>query len=159
MAWLLALVALLVPVAYFGGKFEERGACNQRAALTSQIADLRIESERARVAQDLQGITHDAIKKAEAAQLDAVGARNDADRVRVEARALAKRATAAGGGEATDAALVVFAELLGRAEDDAARATALADERGIAGTACQRSYDALGAPAATHEQVQDGAMK
>jgi hypothetical protein len=39
---------------------------------------------------------------------------------------------------------VVLADVLGRLEETARRLAALADERGTAGDACERAYDALG---------------
>jgi len=55
----------------------------------------------------------------------------------------ARRAAASAGSPATGDALDLLADVLGRTDDAAGELAKIADERGIAGQQCERSYDAL----------------
>ncbi|HDR8982119.1 TPA: DUF2514 family protein [Burkholderia vietnamiensis] len=112
-----------------------------------QIDDLRAEREeygRRLAAQ--QEIATDAAKERDQARRDAAVADGAADGLRKQVAALvadARRAGAAAGSSATGDALDLLADLFGRADERAGDLAKIADERGIAGQQCERSYDAL----------------
>jgi len=71
------------------------------------------------------------------------GLRHDLDAVIASRRAAAGNPPASAASAPAVDASVVLAQLLERAADRAAGLAQLADERGVAGSACERSYDSL----------------
>ncbi|HDR9063805.1 TPA: DUF2514 family protein [Burkholderia vietnamiensis] len=112
-----------------------------------QIDDLRAErDEFGRRLAAQQEIATNAAKERDQARADAAVADGVADGLRKQIAALvgnARRAGAAAGSPATDDALDLLADLFGRADERAGELAKIADERGIAGQQCERSYDAL----------------
>ncbi|KVQ67892.1 hypothetical protein WT22_06265 [Burkholderia territorii] len=117
------------------------------AGQARQIDDLRAERDeysRRLVAQE--EIATDAAKERDQARADAAVADGAADGLRKQVAALAadaRRAGAAAGSSATGDALDLLADLFGLADERAGELAKIADERGIAGQQCERSYDAL----------------
>ncbi|AYY97673.1 DUF2514 family protein [Burkholderia multivorans] len=112
-----------------------------------QIDDLTAErNEIRRQLAAQQEIATDAAKKRDQARRDAAVADGVADGLRKQVAALvadARRAAASTGSPATGDALDLLADLFGRADEAAGELARIADERGIAGQQCERSYDAL----------------
>ncbi|WP_333985161.1 DUF2514 family protein [Burkholderia orbicola] len=112
-----------------------------------QIDDLRAERSEIRrqlVAQ--QEIASNAAKDRDQARRDAAAADGAADGLRKQVAALVgdvRRAGASAGSSATGDPLDLLADLFGRADERAGELAKIADERGIAGQQCERSYDAL----------------
>jgi len=132
----------------------------QQAQLRAQAGMATAAAEQAARAEEsqrhaaLQETTHAAEEAMRAARADAADARRAADRLRQRlaaaiaadpGRGAASAGAAAGGAPATDAA-GMCAELLGRAVDRARILAEHADRAAAAGTACERSYDALSEP-------------
>jgi len=147
----LALLALLGAFAWFVHTEREIGAQQVRdevaAATAAQKAADEAETQRRVTAQ--QEVTRDAQLQASTARADAAradGAR-DALRVQLAGFVAANRrppSTPAPSGSAPAAdALDVLADVFSRADQRAGELAKLADDRGTAGLACQRSYDAL----------------
>jgi hypothetical protein len=115
------------------------------AVAASAIATNQAETNR-RIAAS-QEIVHATIQQAQAVAADASAAASARDGLRNDLAAIRRSRTAdpqapAGSASAVDPA-VVLAELLGRAADRATELAELADRRGVAGDACQRSYESL----------------
>ncbi|MBR8301373.1 DUF2514 family protein [Burkholderia dolosa] len=112
-----------------------------------QIGDLTAErNEIRRQLAAQQEIATDAAKERDQARRDAAAADGAADGLRKQVAALvadARRAAASAGGPATGDALDLLADVFGRTDDAAGELAKIADERGIAGQQCERSYDAL----------------
>ncbi|EKS9915578.1 DUF2514 family protein [Burkholderia multivorans] len=112
-----------------------------------QIDDLTTErNEIRRQLAAQQEIATDAAKQRDQARRDAAAADGTADGLRKQVAALvadARRAAASAGSPATGDALDLLADVLGRTDDAAGELAKIADERGIAGQQCERSYDAL----------------
>ncbi|WP_414451522.1 DUF2514 family protein [Burkholderia sp. 22PA0099] len=112
-----------------------------------QIADLTNERDEFGRRLAAQGrIATDAAKERDRARADAAVADSAADGLRKQVAALvaeARRAGASAGSSATGDALDLLADLLGRTDERAGELARIADERGIAGWQCERSYDAL----------------
>lgn len=117
-----------------------------QAAHDKQIAADATES--ARRAKTIMEAADAANIQAEQARAAAVRERDSRKRVQLDVAALqadARRrdSETPGGCAATEAAGAVLADLLGRAEERAGILAEYADGAWIAGTACERSYDAL----------------
>lgn len=124
----------------------ELAAMASAAASASEAA--RAE-EQHRAAAQLE-ISHAAEKQITQARADAVAAGDAAGRLRQRATTLATRScpaasnpTPTGISAPTYDPGLVFPELLGALVDEARRLAAVADDRGIAGQACERAYDQL----------------
>lgn len=123
-------------------------ALAQRDAAEREATALADQSETARRLNKQSEATHDAENKAAAAVAAAAAAVDAAGRLRVRlaaAQASDRRsdpATACRSAPAASGA-VVPADLFWRVVDRAGRLAAIADERGIAGEACERAYGAL----------------
>ncbi|MBU9581387.1 DUF2514 family protein [Burkholderia multivorans] len=146
--WLLVVAGVIAGSA--GGYFKGHRDADQSAKVADQakqIDDLRAQCDeysRRLVAQ--QGIATDAAKERDQARADAAAADGVADGLRKQVAALvtdARRAGTAVGSPATGDALDLLADLFGRADERAGELAKIADERGIAGQQCERSYDAL----------------
>jgi hypothetical protein len=146
--WLLVVAGVVAGSAC--GYFKGHRDADQSAKVADQVRqidDLRAERDqysRRLVAQ--QEIATHAAKERDQARADAAVADGVADGLRKQVAALvadARRAGAAAGSPATDDALDLLADLFGRADERAGELAKIADERGIAGQQCERSYDAL----------------
>lgn len=145
---------VLVAVVGWGSLQKHRAdaASKREKAAALEQADQRAKAihgalvEQARVVREQQEVIHDATEQARRA-------RADADRAGDAERRLLARIGAASGSGADSAAAgagapaggrgIVPADMLGRCVGDLRRMAAIADERGIAGQACERAYDAL----------------
>ncbi|MBR8455078.1 DUF2514 domain-containing protein [Burkholderia multivorans] len=146
--WLLVVAGVVAGSAC--GYFKGHRDADQSAKVADQakqIDDLRAQRDefgRRLVAQ--QEIATHAAKERDQARRDAAAADGAADGLRKQVAALvadARRAGAAAGSPATGDALDLLADLFGRADEAAGELARIADERGIAGQQCERSYDAL----------------
>jgi hypothetical protein len=113
-----------------------------------QSEEYRLEDQRR--ASAIRSVVSEAIKTSEAVALDANSVRAAHDRLlhRYRAALAASRrpsgdSSAPTGSPATAGADDLSTELLGRVSEAAGRLALIADERGIAGHACEASYDAL----------------
>ncbi|WP_081067003.1 DUF2514 family protein [Burkholderia multivorans] len=146
--WLLVVAGVVAGAAC--GYFKGHRDADQSAKVADQahqiesLTNERNEFRRQLAAQ--QEIATHAAKERDQARRDAAAADGAADGLRRQVAALvadARRAGAAAGSPATDGALDLLADLFGRADEAAGELARIADERGIAGQQCQRSYDAL----------------
>ncbi|KWI49284.1 hypothetical protein WM06_21360 [Burkholderia cepacia] len=146
--WLAVIVAVVVGSA--AGYSKGHRDADQSAKVADQaerIDDLTAErDEFSRRLAKQQEIATDAAKERDHAVADAAAADGAAVGLRKQVAALiagARRAGASAGGSATGDALDLLADVLGRTDDRAGELATIADERGIAGRQCERSYDAL----------------
>ncbi|MCA8035393.1 DUF2514 domain-containing protein [Burkholderia arboris] len=146
--WLVVNAAVVVSLA--GGYFKGRAdgvRTTTAVAQAEQIAAInaaRAEEQRRTAAH--QEVANDANQQRTAALADAFAARAAAGSLqqRVDQLVAAARHPAASAGSpAAGDALDLLAELFGRADERAGELAKIADERGIAGQQCERSYDAL----------------
>ncbi|ALX11466.1 hypothetical protein P350_07860 [Burkholderia cepacia JBK9] len=146
--WLLVVAGVIAGAAC--GYFKGHRDADQSAKVADQVRqidDLTNEHNefRRRLAAQ-QEIATDAAKDRDREAADAAVADAAADGLRKQVAALvadARRAGAAAGSPATGNALDLLADVFGRADDRAGELAKIADERGIAGRQCERSYDAL----------------
>lgn len=154
MTWIDTRIWLLVIAGLVGGSacgyFKGHRDADQSAKVADQarqIDDLTTErDEFSRRLAAQQRIATDAAKERDQARADAAVADGAADRLRKQVAALvadARRAGASAGSPATGDALDLLADVLGRTDAAAGEFARIADERGIAGQQCERSYDAL----------------
>ena len=126
---------------------EQERAAGMRAALTATTAN-RAEEQRRTTAQ--QEIVNDAITKTAVVAADAAAARDSHDRLLDRYTALAASrgpapvhpAAAQGSAPASGPGLVLT-DVFRRLDDRAGLLATLADQRWIAGSACEKAYDAL----------------
>lgn len=119
------------------------------AVAASAVASAAAESQR-REAR-IQEIVHATQQAASAVAADASTAARERDALRVQLRTVVAAGRGgmpdnpapAASGPAAGPDAAVLADLLGRAVDRDLELARIADERGVAGTACERSYDAL----------------
>lgn len=150
----LALVVMLVG-AGFGVGWNWQGARweSRYIALGAEYAEKRAEAERqarseeTRRAAAVEGIRREARERIAAAESDAADERADADGMRKELAERTRRATqgagACPGGSPATTALILYSELLDRADARASELAGEADRRRIAGLACEEQYDSL----------------
>ncbi|WP_175981459.1 DUF2514 family protein [Burkholderia sp. BCC1630] len=146
--WLAVIVAIFVGAAT--GYSKGHRDADQSAKVTDQaqqIDDLKTERNeiRRRLAAQ-QEIATDAAKERDQARADAAVADGAADGLRRQVVALVadvRRAGASAGSASAGDAFDLLADLFGRADERAGELAKIADERGIAGQQCERSYDAL----------------
>ena len=158
-----AAVAALAVVAYGAARYRagdkagadrvtsdwnaERAAAAARAASASEAA--RVEEQRRAAAQKEIVDAHEARARRARADADAAGAAAARLRDRVAALVAASGHPAAGDPSAAAAsapagdATELLADVLGRCVSRVRELAAVADERGAAGAACERAYDAL----------------
>lgn len=147
--------ALLLALAWGGWQHHRATAAGhrllaeQQAAAEARARALQADAtETTRRLEAQRAIADQAQTAARAADVDAAAARAAADRLRQRLAAAtsgarpASSATAAGSAPANDTE-ILCPDLLGRALDAARLYAGIADQRGGAGTACERSYDAL----------------
>ncbi|WP_426281710.1 DUF2514 family protein [Burkholderia ambifaria] len=146
--WLLVVAGIVAGSAC--GYFKGHRDADQSAKVADQkrqIDDLtneRNEFRRRLAAQ--QEIATDAAKERDQAVADAAAADGAAVGLRKQVAALVadiRRAGASTGSTAAGDALDLLADVLGRTDEAAGEFARIADERGIAGRQCERSYDAL----------------
>lgn len=116
----------------------------QAQATVAAVEAARSE-ERRRMAA-MEKARDDAQKQAAAAAADAVGARDERDRLRARANTLARAAVTrdpalASGSPSGAAAVDLLAYMLGRAVDRAQALAGVADRARIAGVTCERIYE------------------
>ncbi|MET3820426.1 hypothetical protein ACVK00_003189 [Burkholderia sp. PvR073] len=146
--WLLVVAGVVAGSAC--GYFKGHRDADQFAKVVDQqrqIDDLtneRNEVRRRLAAQ--QEIATDAAKERDQAVADAAAADGAAVGLRKQVAALVadiRRAGASTGSTTAGDALDLLADVLGRTDEAAGEFARIADERGIAGRQCERSYDAL----------------
>ncbi|MCA7965711.1 DUF2514 domain-containing protein [Burkholderia cenocepacia] len=146
--WLLVIAGVVAGSAC--GYFKGHRDADQSAKVADQarqIDDLtneRNEFRRRLAAQ--QEIATDAARERDQAVADAAAADGAAVGLRKQVAALVadiRRAGASTGSTAAGDALDLLADVLGRTDEAAGEFARIADERGIAGRQCERSYDAL----------------
>ncbi|WGS43135.1 DUF2514 domain-containing protein [Burkholderia sp. JSH-S8] len=146
--WLVVIAGVVAGSA--GGYFKGYRDADQSATVEDQarqIDDLKTERDefRRRSAAQEEIATH-AAKERDQARVDADAAASAADSLRRQVAALVtdvRRSTASSGGSSAGDALDLLADVLGRTDARAGELAKVADERGIAGQQCERSYDAL----------------
>jgi hypothetical protein len=127
-------------------KIAAKDAERERAVAAAAVA-AQTETTRRVAAQ--QEVAHAAQIQADAARADAATASRarDALRVQLDVFVRAHRGAgdpgAAGGGAPAGDPIGVLADVLGRADERAGVLAGIADQRGVAGAACERAYDAL----------------
>ncbi|MFY2835822.1 DUF2514 family protein [Achromobacter xylosoxidans] len=126
---------------------EEQAA--QATATAAAIEAVRNEERRRMAAVEIA--RDDAQKQAAAAAADAVGARDERDRLRARANTLARAAVTrdpalADGSPSGAAAVDLLAYMFGRAVDRAEALAGVADRARIAGLTCERIYGGLSKP-------------
>jgi hypothetical protein len=135
---------------FVAGHYEMKAAAEHEAqerAVAAAAVAAQTETTRRVAAQ--QEVAHAAQIQADAARADAAAAAHarDALRVQLDAFVRAHRGPvdpgAAGGGSAASDPIGVLADVLSRADERAGVLAGVADQRGIAGAACERAYDAL----------------
>ncbi|KVP28876.1 hypothetical protein WJ85_31890 [Burkholderia ubonensis] len=157
--WLVVIAGVVAGSA--GGYFKGYRDADQSATVADQVQqidDLKAErDEFRRQSAAQQEIATYAAKERDQARVDAAAAASAAsaaDGLRRQVAALVagirRSATSAGGSSAGDA-LDLLADVLGQADARAGELATIADERGIAGQQCERSYDALTSDAQTDQ--------
>ncbi|MET3554772.1 DUF2514 family protein [Burkholderia sp. 567] len=146
--WLLVVAGVIAGAACGYSKGHRDADQSAKVAdQAKQIDDLTTErSEIRRQLAAQQEIATDAAKERDQARRDAAAADGAADGLRKQVAALVadvRRAGASAGSPATGDALDLLADVLGRTDEAAGELAKIADERGIAGQQCERSYDAL----------------
>ncbi|KVE45477.1 DUF2514 family protein [Burkholderia sp. BDU5] len=146
--WLVVIIAVFVGAA--AGYSKGHRDADQSAKVANQakqIDDLTTErDEFSRRVAAQQEIATRAAKERDQARADAAAADGAAIGLRKQVAALVvdvRRAGASAAGPATGDALDLLADVLGRTDERAGELAKIADERGIAGQQCERSYDAL----------------
>lgn len=150
--WLAVILAAVAGSA--GGYFKGYRDADQSATVADQVQqidDLKTERNefRRRSAAQQEIATH-AAKERDQARVDADAAAFAADGLRRQVAALVadvRRSAASAGSTSAGDALDLLADVFGRADTRAGELAKVADERGIAGQQCERSYDALTAGA------------
>ena len=113
----------------------------------ARLAEAKARTDEARWRDQVDGVAKDARTKIAAARADAGLAVDATDRLRDRADAIAaigcEGPVIAGGGQPASAPGPVLADMLRRVAQAAGQLAATADERGAAGDACQRTYEAV----------------
>lgn len=144
------IVLAMVAVAYAGGRWQQKHADALRAQEQQLAAVTAARAEEQRRAERQAEITNEAHEQAEKAQADARAAAAAADGLRRRIAQLVaasrKHPAAAHPGTAANDPIGVLADVLGRADQRAGELATYADAAHIAGSACERAYDALRTP-------------
>tara|TARA_R110001592_G_scaffold65634_5_gene201248 strand:+ start:6242 stop:6754 length:513 start_codon:yes stop_codon:yes gene_type:complete len=111
------------------------------------LAQAQARSEEQRRQSAIEGIRRDAKQKIIELQSDVATAERAADGLRGELAERTRRAVAdtcaAGGGETAKSTLILYSELLDRADRRAGELAAFADRAHAAGGACEGAYESL----------------
>lgn len=149
-AAVLALMALSAAVAWkWQANSYERQISDIRGeyAEAARKAEARARSEEQRRHTAIEGIRRDAQEKIAAVAADAAAADDAASRLRARVTELSRRpascAGTTGGGEATDTARDLLADMLGRLDEAAGGIAEFADRSRAAGLTCQVSYESV----------------
>lgn len=147
----LVLLGFGVGWSWQGSRWESRYiALGAEYAEARAAAERQARSEETRRAAAVEGIRRDAKQQIEQAEADADAADATADSLRQQLAERTRRATqgagACPGGSPTTTTLLVYAELLDRADARAGELAAEADRRRVAALACEAQYDSLRAP-------------
>lgn len=155
--WALALtaVASVQQLRVAGAQVEAAGAVTALADYKTEVSErdrkatLAALQETKRRMAAIDEVQKDAEQQLEAARADAAGAGAALERLQQRLTAAEQRSRAAGNtitaqlGASAEAAARVRADLLGRVGAAAGLYAGVADERGVAGTACERAYDGV----------------
>lgn len=159
--YLIAIAALLAAAALFVSHERTVGAAKVEAvrqaehasmAAVAASASASAAAETNRRQGAILEIVNDTQTQAARVASDAVSAAAARDALRVQLAAVVRASrvpgdsAAAPGGSAASDPIGVLSDVLGRADDRATDLARLADERGTAGAACERSFDALTKP-------------
>ncbi|RQT53827.1 DUF2514 family protein [Burkholderia cepacia] len=146
--WLLVVAGVIAGSAcgYFKGHrdADQSAKAVDQARQIDDLVNERNEFRRRLAAQ--QEIATDAAEKRDQAVADAAAADGAASGLRKQVAALiadVRRAGAIGGSTTASDPLDLLADVFSRADERAGELARIADERGIAGRQCERSYDAL----------------
>lgn len=155
--WALALTAVagVQQLRVAGAQVEAAGAVTALADYKTEVSErdrkatlaALLETKRRMAAID--EVQKDAEQQLEAARADAAGAGAALERLQQRLTAAEQRSRAAGNtitaqlSASADTAARVRADLLGRIGQAAGLYAGVADERGVAGTACERAYDGV----------------
>ena len=144
----LVLLGFWVGWSWQGSRWESKYiALGAAWAESRAAAERQARSEETRRAAAVEGIRRDAKNQIEQAQADADAADAAADSLREQLAERTRRATqgagACPGGSPTTSTLVLYSELLDRADARAGELAAEADRRRVAGLACEAQYYSL----------------
>lgn len=111
----------------------------------AERAQRQLEQARINEIQSIERDTHDRIAqiRADADRAAALSLRQPAQQLAQRARAACPNPAAASSGPPAGDPIGVLADVLSRADERAGELARIADERGTAGAACERAYDAL----------------
>lgn len=151
-SWLWWLAALLIVVGVQQYRVTDaKGELSVARAEWSEAArqaEARARSEEQRRQTAIEGIRRDAQEKIAAVAADAAAADDAAGRLRARVAELSRRParcpSAAGGGEAADAARLVLSDVFARLDQRAGELAEAYDRARIAGLACEAAYDMVG---------------
>lgn len=166
------LVWVVVAAVAWGAFQKHRASASERRAASQQLqqAQARADAlqaglvEQARILTEQQEAANAADKKTRRAAADAAGADIAGRGLRAYAAGLAASAAACGAAAAPigppgPGAAAVLADMLGSLEERGRALAAEADRRGIAGSECERRYDALTGAARGEDRGQDSAFR
>lgn len=152
----LAMAALMALSAYGAWQWQANAytaqiatmQADQAQALATAQAQARSEEQRRQTALEIirnesRQSTEQALADAAAADATADGLQHELERLKRRAASCARATT---GGASTKDATTVLADVLSEVESAGRAMAAEADRRGIAGAACERSYEALKIP-------------
>ncbi|WAS56186.1 DUF2514 domain-containing protein [Burkholderia ambifaria] len=154
MTWIDPRIWLLVVAGVIAGAACGYSKGHRDADQSAKVADqakqidvLRVERrENRRQLAAQQEIAINAAKERDQARSDAAAADGAADGLRKQVAALVadvRRAGTSAGSPATGDALDLLADVLRWSDETSGELAKIADDRGIAGQQCERSYDAL----------------
>lgn len=150
---LIALVLLGFGVGWSwnGSLWESKyNARETKYAEARAAAERQARSEETRRAAAVEGIRRDAKQQIEQAQADATAADATADSLRQQLAERTRRASADtcsdAGSQTARSTLILYSELLDRADARAGELAAEADRRRVAGLACEAQYESLSPP-------------
>jgi hypothetical protein len=159
-AELLVVLLLLLGAAYYGHHAGDRSgaarvqaqwnAAREKESTAAVAASEQARSVEQRRITDLERVAHDAALQADAARADADravaardGLRKQLDAILAASHRAPRDPGPAGGSAPASDALDLLSDVLGRADARAGELAAAADAARIAGSACERAYQAL----------------